>query len=85
MVTMCRVLKSLGLVVDIKNWFSSKVEEWCETTGQKECASSGNKGTEKRRKFQVEEKVGIILALSLGEVWRLLSIPNTLFVHRMLP
>lgn len=26
MVTMCRVLKLLGLVVDIKNWFLSKVK-----------------------------------------------------------
>lgn len=31
-------------------------EEWCETTGQKECASAGNKGTEKRRKVSSGRK-----------------------------
>lgn len=75
----CKVLKSLGLVVDIKNSFRVK---WKRTERLWFFRKQWNRG---KKKVSSGKKVDIILALSLGKVWILVSLPNILFVHRTLP
>lgn len=48
-VIMHKVQKLLGIVVDLKNVFLSKIEEWHQTIGHKDCGYPGNKETERKR------------------------------------
>ena len=82
-VSICKLQKSLGLMVGISNRFLSKVDESWETPSQKDCMSPRYKGTETGETCK-RNKRGVQSHSPFGQRLKMTFISHTLFVHRTL-